>query len=144
MRAHEVSPTDAHGSGVVWIVHVVPFHLSAKGASAPELLTYCPTAVQADDEEQETSARELLVAPAGFGVLCSVQPSPLIDTCCIAKVPLSPLFPAAVQAVEVRTHWTSSPMAGVQSTSCCRSSPVPAFRGLYGRDRAGNRRGAQL
>jgi hypothetical protein len=99
----------------------VPFHLSAKGASAPELLTYWPTAVQAEDEEQETSAKELLVAPAGFGVLCTVQLSPLIDTCCIAEVPLSPLFPAAVQAVEMQDTLNQFP-DGLAS----RYQPLPS------------------
>ncbi len=93
---------------------MVPFQLSAKVASAPALLTYWPTEVQAEDEEQETSARELLVAPAGFGVLWSVQPSPLTYNCCIAEVPLSPLFPTAVHAVEVQDTLNQFP-AGLTS-----------------------------
>ena len=71
---------------MVWIVHVVPFHASARVASVPEPLTYWPTAVQAEDERQDTLARELLVAPAGLVVLWIAQPPPLID--CIARVPL--------------------------------------------------------
>jgi hypothetical protein len=48
--------------------HLAPSHCSASGRTAPELVTECPTAVQADDVVQATPYSALTFAPAGFGV----------------------------------------------------------------------------
>ncbi len=54
------------GLGVDWTAHSVPFQRSARVTSAPELLIYSPTAVQAVDEEQDTAPNQLYVAPVGL------------------------------------------------------------------------------
>src|SRR5215467_8479561 len=61
------------GLGVCWILHRLPFHRSARSRSAPEPMTDCPTAVQAELDGQETPANKLDAAPAGFGVDWTVQ-----------------------------------------------------------------------
>ncbi len=47
---------------------LVPFHRSASGTRAPELVTESPTAVQAGGDVQATPASALTFAPAGLGV----------------------------------------------------------------------------
>jgi maltooligosyltrehalose synthase len=56
------------GLGVGWIVHFVPFHLSASGDSNPEGRKESPSAVHEVGDVQDTPFRELDVAPTGLGV----------------------------------------------------------------------------
>jgi len=53
---------------VDWTVQVVPFQFSARVKVAFVLVTYHPTAVQADAEVHETPDSALDVAPLGVGV----------------------------------------------------------------------------
>jgi hypothetical protein len=58
----------AVGLGVGWIVHVLPFQLSANVTSAP-VAPEAPTAVQLVGAVQVTPERLLFCAPAGAGVV---------------------------------------------------------------------------
>src|SRR5215467_5367657 len=50
------------------MVHLVPFHRSATGRKSPDFLTYAPTAVHADRDEQPTPLRKMNWLPAGLGL----------------------------------------------------------------------------
>lgn len=62
------------GSGVGWILHLVPPHRSASVVATPEASVKFPTAVQAEDDRQDTAPRKPV--PQGFGVgwMCQVLP----------------------------------------------------------------------
>jgi maltooligosyltrehalose synthase len=83
------------GLGVGWIVHFVPFHLSASGDSNPEGRKEIPSAVHEVGDVQDTPFRELDVAPTGLGVGWIVHFVPFHLS---ARRALSE-FPTAVQAV---------------------------------------------
>ena len=60
------------GTGTVRVDQLVPFQRSASACGLP-LASASPTAMHAARVEQEMPASSVLVAPAGFGVLCTVQ-----------------------------------------------------------------------
>ncbi len=64
------------GAGVGRMVQVVPFHDSTSCIGLLGTVKYRPTAVQAVADVQDTPLRELLVAPAGLGVVWMVQVVP--------------------------------------------------------------------
>jgi hypothetical protein len=85
------------GLGARWIVHFVPFHLSASGAATrgrPEL----PTAMHAVGEVHDTPLRELNAA-GGFGVGWIVHFVPFHCSATVAATPRRLELPTAVHAV---------------------------------------------
>src|SRR5215469_5268694 len=84
------------GFGEAWIIHLVPFHRSARLAFANEP----PTAVQAEGAVQATPSRRTPLTPAGLGVGWMLQRVPFQRSASVARgLPeLSTLAPTAVQA----------------------------------------------
>ena len=80
--------------GLVWIVQDEPFQRSTSVDCAP-LVTLAPTAVQADDDVQDTSLSVLLVAPARFALVWIDQDEPFHTSTSV----LFPDRPAATQAL---------------------------------------------
>ncbi|MGZ4186753.1 MAG: hypothetical protein ACXVFA_15360 [Solirubrobacteraceae bacterium] len=62
------------GLGVGWIAQWVPFHRSANVLPRPHRGLESPTAMQTLPDRQDTLARNVDFAPAGFGVGWIVQP----------------------------------------------------------------------
>ena len=89
----KICPT---GFGEAWIIHLVPFHRSARLAFANEP----PTAVQAEGEVQATPARRTPGTPAGLGVGWMLQRVPFQRSASVARaLPVaSTLATTAVQA----------------------------------------------
>lgn len=79
--------------GFGWIDHSVPFQRSTSDPVAPPLARYCPTAVQADAELQETPANVASMAVAGIGVGRIVQAVPFQDS---ASGPADACHPTAI------------------------------------------------
>ena len=83
-----------------WIVHVVPFHRSARPdesfAWAEDSLD--PTASHAVAEMQDTACKLLMAAPVGFGVVWIVHAAPFQRSAKVRKVLPSLHAPTAVQA----------------------------------------------
>ncbi len=76
-----------------WIVHVVPFHLSA--SCEVVVPSYeLPTATHAVGSVHDTAERELELAPAAFGVASIVQFVPFH----LSARPAVPEYPTAVHA----------------------------------------------
>jgi hypothetical protein len=95
-----LSPAPEGGLVMVWIDHAVPFHTSAKGCVVPELSTYCPTAVHALADEQDTSLSTLLLAPAIVGVDRVDHAVPCQRSATASCAPeLSTYSPTAVHAI---------------------------------------------
>ena len=61
-------PPPRGGLGVAWMVHLVPFHRSARSRDVPAVVVLAPTAMQAEDEVQATPNRPLTVIPEGLGL----------------------------------------------------------------------------
>src|SRR5215472_11783381 len=103
------------GLGAGRMVHLFPFHRSAKDRTGPdweEVVKYAPTAMQAVGEVQDTAGRKLATAPAGTGVGWMVQVEPFHRS---ARTRLLAVAPTAVQA-EREAHDTLSrapPPAGL-------------------------------
>jgi hypothetical protein len=61
------------GFGVLFTVHLVPFHRSTSVRDGPDEGAYRPTAVQLVADEHATPSSLLATAPVGFGVLFTVH-----------------------------------------------------------------------
>src|SRR5262245_55802581 len=69
--------TPLGGTGVVWMVHAVPFHRSANNATVPaRFCVDAPTAVHAVGDVHETPNNRLDGTPAGAGMVMTVQEAP--------------------------------------------------------------------
>src|SRR5690349_8864578 len=103
------------GLGVGRMVHLFPFHRSAKDRTGPdwdEVVEYAPAAMQAEGDVQDTASRKLCTAPAGLGVDWMVQVVPFHRS---ARTRPLAVPPTAVQA-EREVHDTlfrAPPPAGV-------------------------------
>jgi hypothetical protein len=94
------------GLGVAWMIHLLPFHRSARVRPFPD----CPTAVHAEREVHDTLIRK--PPPAGLGVAWMVQLLPFHRS---ARVRPFALPPTAVHA-EGEVHDTplrAPPPAGL-------------------------------
>jgi hypothetical protein len=58
------------------IIHLFPFQRSARVTRAPEPSIENPTAVQADEEAHDAACKLLTRAPAGSGMLSTLQSLP--------------------------------------------------------------------
>jgi hypothetical protein len=95
-------PPPAAGSGVGWIVQVTPFQRSANRTDRPARLTPWPTAVHAEDEEQDTLTSSLTLIPGGLGVGWTVHLVPSERSARVATTPESRVkSPTAVQEDEL-------------------------------------------
>src|SRR6516225_7890528 len=56
------------GLGAGWSCQLLPFHPSARGFCAPDLLAVVPTASQADGDPQDTPNKLLHAVPGGLGI----------------------------------------------------------------------------
>jgi hypothetical protein len=97
------------------MVHLFPFHCSAKDRTGPdwdEVVEYAPAAMQAEGDVQDTASRKACTDPAGLGVGWMVQVVPFHRS---ARVLPLAVPPTAVQA-EREVHDTlisAPPPAGV-------------------------------
>jgi hypothetical protein len=98
------------------MVHLFPFHRSAKDRAGPdgdEVVKYTPAAMQAEDDVQDTAIKKLCTAPGGLGVGRMVQVVPFHRS---ARVLPLAVPPTAVQAEREAhdTPFSAPPPAGVE------------------------------
>ena len=103
------------GLGVDRMVHLFPFHRSAKERTGPdwdEVVKYAPAAMQAEGDVQDTPVRKLCTAPAGLGVGWMVQVEPFQRS---ARTRPLAVPPTAVQAEREAhdTPFSAPPPAGL-------------------------------
>jgi len=126
------------GLGVGRMVHLFPFHRSAKDRTGPdwdEVVKYAPAAMQAEGDVQDTASRKLCTGPGGLGVGWMVQVEPFHRS---ARTRPLAVPPTAVQA-EREVHDTlvrTPPPAGLglgwmrQEWPSHRSASVAPVRDL--------------
>jgi hypothetical protein len=94
---YELAPPETLGVGS--ILHVAPFHASAR-VWIPETLSV-PTAVQSAVETHEIAVKRLSVAPVGLGVGTSVQLFPFQSSATVMTPVLVLANPTAMHEVDV-------------------------------------------
>ena len=82
-----VAPDVPGGSGVGWMLQLVPSQLSARISTVPEPVSYEPTPVHAVDEVHETPSSPLPVDPPGSGVLWTLQLAPSHTSARVSPAP---------------------------------------------------------
>ena len=103
------------GSGVAWIVQLVPFQCSANVRTAPSdapsaAVKYRPTAVHAVAEVQDTSEKDDCVESGGAGTGWIVQLVPSQDSVSVAPL----LEPTALQGAPAGAHETLESLLTVE------------------------------
>jgi hypothetical protein len=101
------TPNAPAGTGMAWMVHVLPSQGPASGSEVvPWLMSYSPTAVQSAAVGHDTPSRTLKLA-VGSGVAWTVQRVP---SQCSARVtgPALLVYPPTAVQPDDKTHETAS------------------------------------